>query len=254
MTLGRVADVAGPALAPAGCDRIQMPGEPCVLEFPLGNDYDATITKVIDNPISIKQAFWSPYRKFAQWVTDLINKSAAEKNDKALADMQASAETKIAQPDGAAAEKKSDFDIAKFAGIFAAIGMALGFIGQFLTDVAKGVASLEWWQLLLAIAGIMLVISGPAMILAAIKLRRRNLAPILNANGWAINADSIVNIPFGATLTEQVQFPLLAVKPHPKRLSATGKWLIALAVVTILLVVIFLTVQNGQCPVKLFCK
>lgn len=179
-----------------------------------GNDYDATITKVIDNPISIKQAFWSPYRKFGQWITDLINKSASEKNDKAFSDLTADTEAKLNNPDAAApnAEKKSAFDIAKFAGIFAAIGMALGFIGSFLTSLVKGVAALQWWQLLAAIVGIMLVISGPAMILAAIKLRRRNLAPLLNANGWAVNADSIVNIPFGATLTEQVQYPVLSRK------------------------------------------
>ncbi|MCQ2311547.1 MAG: hypothetical protein MJZ64_07360 [Paludibacteraceae bacterium] len=200
-----------------------------------GNDYDATIIKVIDNPISIQQAFWSPYRKFGQWVTELINKSASEKNDKAFADMTANAEAKLNQPADAAAadpaEKKSAFDIAKFAGIFAAIGMALGYIGAFLTSVGGALSAMHWWQILAAIAGLMLVISGPAMILAAIKLRRRNLAPILNANGWAINADSIVNIPFGATLTEQVQFPFVAVQK--KHLSKGAKWAIAIAAILV---------------------
>lgn len=187
-----------------------------------GEDWNATITKVIDNPISIRQAFWSPYRKFAKWVTDLINKSASEKNDKAFADMTAKAEGSLNNPDAAAGEapKKSAFDIAKFAGIFAAIGMALGYIGKFLTDVARGVADAEWWQILVAIAAIMLVISGPAMILAWMKLRRRNLAPILNANGWAINADVIVNVPFGATLTDQVQFPLVKINKKAAKEAA----------------------------------
>jgi len=185
-----------------------------------GNDYDATITKVIDNPISISQAFWSPYRKFGQWITDLINKSAAEKNDKAFADLTAEAENKIANPapTDAADTKKSAFDIAKFAGIFAAIGMAMGYIGAFFTSLAAGINELRWWQLLIWVAGIILVISGPAMILAAIKLRRRNLAPLLNANGWAVNADSLISIPFGATLTEQVQYPILKT---PKRHRTT---------------------------------
>ena len=26
-------------------------------------DWDATIVKIIDNPVSIKQAFWAPYKK-----------------------------------------------------------------------------------------------------------------------------------------------------------------------------------------------
>ena len=45
------------------------------------------------------------------------------------------------------------------------------------------------------------------MIIAFLKLRKRNLAPILDANGWAINARAIVNIPFGNTLTHLADLP-----------------------------------------------
>ena len=41
------------------------------------------------------------------------------------------------------------------------------------------------------------------------QLRRRNLAPVLNANGWAVNADALISVLFGRTLTEQVAFPLI---------------------------------------------
>ncbi|MBO4773101.1 MAG: hypothetical protein J5595_11235, partial [Bacteroidales bacterium] len=50
-----------------------------------GNDYEATVTKVIDNPISIRQAFWSPYKKFAKFIEDQVAKFAADK-DKAVTD------------------------------------------------------------------------------------------------------------------------------------------------------------------------
>ena len=199
-----------------------------------GNDWDATVTKIVDNPISIKQAFWSPYRKFAKWIQDLINKSASEKNDKALADLQGAAQDKIANPTAAPADKKTPFDIAKFAGIFAAIGMAIGYIGSFIASLASGINSLAWWQLLIWIAGLILVISGPAMFLAWLKLRKRNLAPILNANGWAVNADAIVNVPFGATLTEMVQFPL--IKLPKKKFATWKKVVIALAVIIVILI------------------
>jgi hypothetical protein len=39
------------------------------------------------------------------------------------------------------------------------------------------------------------------MIIAWLKLRKRNLGPILDANGWAVNARAKINIPFGASLT-----------------------------------------------------
>ena len=203
-----------------------------------GNDWDATITKVIDNPISIRQAFWSPYRKFGKWVTDLINKSASEKNDKAFADLTDTAQKSTAAvAEGAASEKKQAFDIAKFAGIFAAIGMAVGFIGEFIASLASGINDTPWWKLLIWLAAIMLVISGPAMIMAWIKLRRRNLAPILNANGWAVNADTLITVPFGATLTEQVQFPFIKLSdPFAKKgMAPWKKALIWIAVIIVLL-------------------
>ena len=53
----------------------------------------------------------------------------------------------------------------------------------------------------LGIVAIMLLISGPSMILAWLKLRKRNLGPILDANGWAVNAKAKINVPFGGSLT-----------------------------------------------------
>ena len=168
-----------------------------------GLDYDASVFKIIENPISIRQAFWTPYRKLSKWIEDKVNKSASEKDAAVMGDMTANMEAKA---DGKEAPKPA-FDIAKFAGIFAAIGMALGMIGTALVAVFAGLATLRWWQLLLVFVAILLVISGPSMIMAWLKLRRRNLAPVLNANGWAINADAIISVPFGRKLTEQVSFP-----------------------------------------------
>ena len=202
-----------------------------------GNDWDAVVTKIIDNPISISQAFWSPYRKFGAWVTDLINKSAAEKDSKGFADLTAKVQEGAKNPPAAGEKPKVQaFDIAKFAGIFAAIGMAVGYIGAFFTSVVGGFAALKWWQDILAVLGILLVISGPSMFLAWTKLRKRNLAPVLNANGWAINADVMVSVVFGNTLTTQAQFPLLQlVDPSvKKKMPCWAKWLIGVLAAAIL--------------------
>jgi hypothetical protein len=94
-----------------------------------GNDYDATVTKIIDNPISILQAFWTPYRKLGNWITEKINKSAAEKDAKVMEDMTTKLDSKpAADAATSSATPKPAFDIAKFAGIFAAIGMAVGIL------------------------------------------------------------------------------------------------------------------------------
>ena len=196
-----------------------------------GRDWEAEVVKIIDNPISIGQAFWSPYRKLGEWVSGLITKSAAEKEKKSFADMTAKLQT---PPAAGQAAQPVPFDIAKFAGIFAAIGMAVGALGTFLTSLLSEVGKFAengWWAIPTLIIGILLAISGPSMILAWMKLRKRNLAPLLNANGWAINADVIVSVLFGNTLTEQAQFPIVKLKdPHAKirtRLTTGGKWSIA---------------------------
>ena len=202
-----------------------------------GQMWDAVITKIIDNPISIGQAFWSPYRRMATTVENLINKTAAEKDAARMKDakakINAAPTAKPAEGDNKAPAQP--FDIAKFAGIFAAIGMAVGMIGTALTSIFKGLFGLSWWQLIAAFIGIMLVISGPSMIMAWMKLRRRNISPLLNANGWAINASSKISIPFGETLTDIVKFPKLKLKdPYAKKGIPTWlKWVISLAVLVV---------------------
>jgi len=134
------------------------------------------------------------------------------------------------------------FDIAKFAGIFAALGMALGMIGSFFVSLAKGFVTLTWWQAILVIIGIILIISGPSMIMAWLKLRRRNIAPLLNANGWAINASSNISIPFGATLTDIVKFPKLKLKdPYARKgIPVWARWCISIGCIAVVAVTLWL--------------
>jgi len=199
--------------------------------------WDAVITKIVENPISIGQAFWSPYRRMAKTIENLINKSAAEKDAAMMKDADAKINAaSVAKPaEGDAKTPAAPFDIAKFAGIFAAIGMAVGMIASALASIFKGFVDLKPWQMVAVFVGVMLLISGPAMVLAWLKLRRRNIAPLLNANGWAINASSKINILFGETLTDVAKFPKLKLKdPYAKKgIPAWAKWLISLAVIAV---------------------
>jgi hypothetical protein len=181
-----------------------------------GRDWDATIIKIIDNPISIRQAFWSPYKKFSRFLSNQVEKFASSK-EKAVDTAAAShaekatahVESGLSKPVGAAtaAQPPQPFDIGKFVGIFAALSLALGAIGSVIMSVLTGFFKLHWWQMPLAVLGIMLAISLPSMVLAWLKLRKRNLAPVLDANGWAINARLTVNILFGRTLTHLASLP-----------------------------------------------
>jgi hypothetical protein len=186
-----------------------------------GQDWDATVSKLVEHPISVRQAFWSPYKRIAKMIGEQIEKMAASRDKAAqeqaagtIGDAAKAVDKPATAPPGAppaapagAKPPAAPFDIAKFAGIFAAIGLALGAIGTAIAAAATGFARLPVWQMPLVIAGILLLVSGPSMVIAWLKLRGRTLGPILDANGWAVNARAKINIPFGGALTSLAMLP-----------------------------------------------
>ncbi len=177
--------------------------------------WDATITKVISNPISIRQAFWSPYKKLVRVIEETVTKRAQAADAEATAHMQKAGEA-TATVDKAAA-KELDAPVAAATtpppepkkldlGTLAAIGLAIGGVGTLIGALLGVMFGLGRW-LPLGILALLLLISGPSMLLAWLKLRRRNLGPILDANGWAINCRAKINVPFGAALTELAKLP-----------------------------------------------
>ncbi|QLF93188.1 hypothetical protein HW090_08280 [Pseudomonas sp. ABC1] len=169
-----------------------------------GNDWDATVVKLVQNAISIREAFWSPYRRISGLVSEQVQKLATSRD----ADMVSKTAGSLGDSAGTApAATPAAFDIARFAGIFAAIGLAIGALGTALAAVVTGILSLAWWQVPLLLLGVLLAISGPSMLLAWFKLRRRSLGPILDGNGWAVNAQARISIPFGTELTQMAVLP-----------------------------------------------
>ena len=164
-----------------------------------GRDWDATITKIIDNPISIRQAFWAPYKKIIRMIEEQVAQRAAAANTAATAKLQAGATAD--QPKPAGPPKKID------TGTLAAIGLVLATLLAALGGIFAAFAKLPVWQMPLALLGMLLAISIPAMMLAWLKLRKRNLGPLLDANGWAVNARARINVPFGAALTRVAALP-----------------------------------------------
>lgn len=221
-----------------------------------GLDWDAVVTSIVDNPISVRQAFWRPYKKLARWISDKIDKSAAAKEDASTSGLLAKADTvkvPATKEEAAAAgeaAKKPPFDIAKFAGIFAAIGMAVGMLGAALASLAKGILA-KWWYTPVILLILILVISGPSMFIAWRKLRKRNLAPVLNANGWAINSNILVNTRFGAALTSLAKYPKkVGADPFVKRAPV---WLRILRTLLLVAVLAFLVLwfTNTLAPYNL---
>jgi len=201
-----------------------------------GLDWDANITKIVANPISIREAFWSPYKKFVRLVEQQIAKRAAAAEAESQAKVGTAA-TAVAQADKAkpapAAEPKR-LDLGTIALIGTAISGISGMIGMFLGTLL----GLGLWMPL-GILGIVLLISGPAMLLAYLKLRQRNLAPILDANGWAINTKAKMNVPFGSALTNVAKLPANAERSLDDPYEEKQRPWKAYAVLLVLVVLVY---------------
>lgn len=163
-----------------------------------GRDWDATIAKIIDHPISIRQAFWSPYKKFLRMIEEQVAKRAAAAETQSVATPDPKA-----PPPAAPLPPAKKFDV----GTIAALGVGLGALASAFGMVFGKFVDLPGWQVPLVIVGVMLAISIPSMIIAWLKIRQRTIGPLLEANGWAVNGRVKVNIPFGSVLTERALLP-----------------------------------------------
>jgi hypothetical protein len=168
-----------------------------------GQDWDATIVKIVDNPISIRQAFWAPYMRALRWIEDQVAKRAAADDVATTSQLTSALQTSgTGGAPGKAPEGKFKIDI----GVVAALGVAVGGITAALGVLLQAFFGLGLWMPA-GLVALILLISGPSMIIAALKLRQRNLGPILDANGWALNARARINIPFGMSLTGIARLP-----------------------------------------------
>ena len=178
-----------------------------------GRDWDATISKIVDNPISIRQAFWAPYKKAARMIQEQIAKRAAAA-DEASAAKLVSAAQKLEQAAQAPPQPQAQAPAAPpppppkkiDPGLIAALGVGAAGLGGMIGGIFTGFLNLKA-LMPLGILAIILIISGPSMLLAWLKLRKRNLGPILDANGWAVNAKARINVPFGRSLTRVAALP-----------------------------------------------
>jgi len=202
-----------------------------------GNDWDATVTKLVPNPISVRAAFWAPYKKLVKTIENGLSKRAQAAEAQSMAHVEAAGgalvEVDKRELARASTPAKPSAPARIDLGTIAAIGVAIGGIGTLFGALLATLFGLGMW-LPAGVIALVLMISGPSMLLAWLKLRRRNLGPILDANGWAINGRARINVAFGEALTEVAKLPRGATRslddPFADRRTPWRRW-VALAIV-----------------------
>jgi hypothetical protein len=141
-----------------------------------GKDWLATVTKVVESQVSLAEAFWSPWKKLGESVSEMVRKF--------LGDRQSVAEKKLSAQE--IAKKNSDGGAAMASSV-AAIGIGVGMMGAAAASIMAVVSTMSWQRMTLAVVVAVLALSLPSVALTYFKLRRRDLGAILNASGWAVN-------------------------------------------------------------------
>lgn len=171
-----------------------------------GRLWDSTITKILQNPISIHEGFLMPYQRVGRFISEQLEKWASSR-DQAIQKQLEGDLTNLTE-----SEKNSKAantgGISSMAGMLAAGGIALGALGAGLASLFSTLQKLTWWELPLVILGVLLMISLPSVFIAWLKLRKRTLAPLLDASGWAVNGCTLISSKLGRALTARAKLPL----------------------------------------------
>ena len=139
-----------------------------------GKDWEAVVTRIVESQVSLREAFWAPWKKLGEGVSSAVKKF--------LGDRQSAAQAKV---EGGV--KDSAGTGAAIASSIAAVGIGVGMAGTALAAVMAAVSRMKWWEIAVAVAVAILAVSLPSAILTWFKLRRRDIGAVLNASGWAIN-------------------------------------------------------------------
>jgi hypothetical protein len=221
--------------------------------------WDAVIVKLVEGPISLKEAFWAPWKKMATMVSDQIRKLVTARQEAALAAAARSVEYTAAHAAGGVvppppslspppAALPSKMDGAAMASSVAALGIAVGLLGSAVGGLLGTVSKLPLWKSLLGVVLVILSVSGPSVILVYFKLRSRDLAPVLNACRWAVNRRIRMTMLLGHVFTQEARLPEGAERQltDPYADKNQGRLtMLLLLLVLVLALVAWLWWQNG---------
>jgi len=162
-----------------------------------GSEWDATITKVVEGPTSLREAFWAPWRKLGDAVAAQVKKFVAGRQEAATAGL-----SKTVENAGAAKPADNGANAAALASSVAALGVGVGMMGAALAGLIGLVAGLPAWKTACAVLAVLLAVSLPSVVLTWFKLRARDLGVILNAGGWAVNRPLRFSMKLARRFTE----------------------------------------------------
>jgi len=193
-----------------------------------GNDWNAVITKMVEAQVSLREAFWAPWTKMFNTVSEQVKKFLGAKQDAATAQVG-----KIAS--APPSKENSGANGAAIASSVAALGVGVGMVGAACAGLIGVVAGMPTWKVAAGLVAILLLVSLPSVILTWFKLRTRDLGAVLNAGGWAVNRPLYFSMALARTFTRVPQC------------GCAWGWLLLFALVAVGVTAALLFMRYGCC-------
>ena len=230
------------AAVTAGCTAPLYVGRNGIFIDRDGHDWDATVTKVVEAQVSLLEAFWLPWRKLGQTIADQVKKFIGDRQDAAAGGVSKAAQN--------AAKKDSGGGAAAMAGSVAALGVGVGMLGAAAAGLLGVFAGLPWWKSSLAVVAVILAVSLPSVLLAWLKLRRRDIGAILNAGGWAVNRPLRFSSGLAREFTRLAVLPPGACAARDPYSRTPWKAIFALVAVALAAFAVWFCATGRCCPKK----
>jgi hypothetical protein len=180
-----------------------------------GKEHDATVTQVIRHPVSLWEAMTMPFQRIGAFISSKVegfassgDKAFQEQLEKGYASTTAVAATALtAPPPAPAAGAPAPASAGGVAGLVAAGGIAFAAVGSSLAFIVSQAKALTLVDVISAAIIIAAVVMLPAGLFGWLKLRRRNLALLLEGSGWALNDRLMLTRDLAALVTRKPQLP-----------------------------------------------
>jgi hypothetical protein len=195
-------------------------------------EWDAQVIEIVENPISLREAAFAPFRRAQQFVSKKIAEwvaAAQSKSEQGLMDKAATSVTHVQQTAEQAAQDVKDGKAPPApppppaaapapAGkpldtnsLIIGGGIALAGVSTIFASIFGLLRTLEGW---LAIAGVIGAVLALSALVGWLKLRRRDMGLVLEASGWALNIRMQMNLRVGRLFTFTPALPRGAVVEH----------------------------------------
>ena len=161
---------------------------------------------LVQQPVSLGEAIQMPFFRFGEFLGKQADKFFTSKSKSVETSLGADLSKGKVPTEIAAASKQTPAVSGSMMLMGGGVGLAA--LGSAFALIVNSLKAIPVWNVLLVLIGIILVISGPMMLVSIVKLCRRQISDFLAASGWAVNPRMRLSNRMGMLFTHVPKLPL----------------------------------------------